>query len=103
MGILVYTFYSSTIVLFCVGCFKDATVTLLKSNIVAFLWDKYVLLDIVRIRENREEKGTFILTFGDRHCEITAMAFQLSQITFRNEMTNCNRELQFPHLIIYFS
>lgn len=56
-------------------------------------------------RENKKEerRRTFRLTFGDRHCEITVMAFQLSQIIFRNEMTNCNRELQFPPLIIYFS
>lgn len=55
-------------------------------------------------RERKEKKTrTFTLTFGDRHCEITATAFQLSQIIFRNEMANCNRELQFPPLIIYFS
>lgn len=57
-----------------------------------------------REEERREEKRrTFRMTFGDRHCEITAMAFQLSQIIFRNEMTNCKRELQFPSLIIYFN
>lgn len=50
-----------------------------------------------------EERKTFSLTFGDKHSEITAMAFQLSQIIFRNELTNCKGALQFPLLIIYLS
>lgn len=50
-----------------------------------------------------EERKTFRLTFGDKHCEITAVAFQLSQIIFRNELTNCKGALQFPLLIIYLS
>lgn len=55
---------------------------------------------------NEVEKGerkAFIVTFGDKHREITAMAFQLSQIIFRNELTNCKGALQFPLLIIYLS
>lgn len=55
------------------------------------------------LKKRKMNRKTFRLTFGDRHCEITALAFQLSQIIFRTEMTNCKRELQFPPLIIYFS
>lgn len=53
--------------------------------------------------EEKKKRGAFRLTFTDKHCEIPAMAFQLSQLIFRNELTNCNRALQFPPLIIYFS
>lgn len=52
-------------------------------------------------REERREKP--LDRPLDTDTEITAVAFQLSQIIFRNEMTNCNRELQFPPLIIYFN
>lgn len=56
-----------------------------------------------RREEEEEEMKPFRLTFGDKHCEITAVAFQLSQIIFRNELTNCKGALQFPLLIIYLS
>lgn len=51
-------------------------------------------------RDGRDEPPRWPL---ETNSEITAVAFQLSPIIFRNELTNCNRELQFPPLIIYFS
>lgn len=75
-------------------------------------WHRNISQKTIRNSENlrkvlneveKEERKTFIVTFGDKHCEITAMAFQLSQIIFRNELTNCKGALQFPLLIIYLS
>lgn len=112
-------FHSTKAVLSCVGCFKDTAVAPGSTAIwwhfsgrrmcYFDLWKIWVEKEMKRSGEEREEerreekRRTFRMTFGDRHCEITAMAFQLSQIIFRNEMTNCKRELQFPSLIIYFN
>lgn len=106
-----FCMYSTKTVLSCVGFFKETTVMLLQDpqQYGGIFRDQYLKLWKSRKKRKkgrevrREKRRTFRLTFGDRHCEIKAMAFQLSQIIFRIEMTNCNRELQFPPLIIYFS
>lgn len=82
--------------------FKDAAAALLQRFSRRGGWNSENLWK-ERTEEKKKNRKTFRLTFGDRHCEITALAFQLSQIIFRTEMTNCKRELQFPPLIIYFS